>query len=214
MVLWIYLCIKAYQQRKSLPWGFGIVIFGVLLSGYGIDINNSSTVFSINFLFVLILIGIFWNIDGARQLLQIRNMRDFLYFMIVGMIIGLILGVFLLLSGGGRFIQIDERFSLIGLIVLSLQVSTAEEYLFRGFLLGYLSKSGLNSAFGNVFQAVLFTAMHISRFSGNWISIFIIFLAAFVAGYFTLKYKNLVTAILMHNTVNMVAVVWWFITQS
>ena len=214
MVLWIYLCVRAYQERKSLPWGFSVVILGILVSGYSFYINIHHTVLPINLLFVLMVIGTIWNINDIRQLLNLRSKRDLFYSMVIGIILGLMLGVSLLLFSGGGYLQIDERFSLIGLIVLSIQISTAEEFLFRGFLLGYLSKSGLNTVASNVLQALAFTAMHILRFSTNWEAMFIIFLAAMMAGYFTLKDKHIMTAIFMHNTVNLVAIVWWYTIHS
>jgi membrane protease YdiL (CAAX protease family) len=213
MVLWIYLFLKAYLQRKPLPWGFGIVILGILVSGYSFYISIHHTVLPVNLLFVLMLVGILWNINDIGQLVRIRKKSDFFCSAILGIFVGLLLGILLLIFGGGGFIQIDERFSWIGLVVLSIQVSTAEEFLFRGFLLGYLKKSGLNTATSNVLQAIVFTAMHLLRFSSNWVATFLIFLAAMVAGYFTLKDKSIIMAIFMHNAVNMIAIIWWFTTH-
>lgn len=210
IVLWVFFSIRAYQLNNNPPWGFGIVILGVLISGYSLDINN----FSINLLFVLILIGAFWNINNIRQLIRVESAAVLLRYIAIGTITGLLSGFFLVLLQGMRYLQINGQYSLGVLIGSSMQVSVAEEFLFRGFLLGYLKKFNSKPLLGNAIQSLLFTAMHFSRYSDNWLIIAIIFSAGLIAGYFTLKNKSLIPAIFLHSMTNIVAVIWWFMAKA
>jgi membrane protease YdiL (CAAX protease family) len=209
--LWIYFYIRAFQLSINWPWGFVIVILGVLISGYGFNINNQSTSFTIDFLFVLMLIGVFWNINNIRKWIYDGDRANFARYIGIGSLIGLVLGSFFILSLGGNYLQIGNQHSWTALISTFLQISVSEELLYRGFFLSYLRKFNFNHIPANLIQSVLFTLLHVPRYSDNWLLLLATFFSGFVAGYFTLKNKNLITAFFLHIVVNLVAVVWWVI---
>ena len=70
--IWIYFFIYSFRRNLSWPWGFGILLASVLVSGQGITFKiNSVVYFWISASFVLALIGLPWNIGGIRNQIYI-----------------------------------------------------------------------------------------------------------------------------------------------
>jgi len=55
----------------------------------------------------------------------------------------------------------------------------------------------------------MFAVLHIPRYPGNWVAIFIAFLAGVIAGYITWKSNNLIPALILHIVFNLIVVAWW-----
>lgn len=212
ITLWVCFFIYSYRNNVKFPWGFSVVIIGIFVSGIGYHFhNNQVTVFSLSLPFFVCLIGMLWNINNIRSQFCIRNIWEFLRFIGIGLISGLLFGFFVMMTQGMSYIQADAQYTSFALITNSIQTSMAEEFLFRGYFLSYLRKYEFNQISAIVFQSLMFTVLHIPRYSGDWTAIFIIFLSGVVAGYLTWKSNNLVPAFVLHIVVNLIAVIWWLV---
>lgn len=77
-----------------------------------------------------------------------------------------------------------------------------EEFIFRGFLFGYLEKLGLQSQAASVGQAILFWMLHYTRI-GSPITFFIsIPLLTLATSFVAKRYKQIFPSIIVHVTVN------------
>lgn len=210
--LWAYFFIHSYQHSVSPPWGFSIVIAGVFVSGYGYTFYVTQVgLISINLLFLVSLFGILWNIENIREQFHIRKTRDFLRFLGIGLIIGLLFGISQMVLLGTEYFRINPGFSTIALIASIIQISVAEEILNRGYFLSYLRRYGFNPTCAIVFQSLMFTAMHVSRYSDDWLALCSILFMGIVAGYITWKSNNLMPAIALHTVINLIGIVWWLV---
>lgn len=95
--------------------------------------------------------------------------------------------------------ELGDVVSVIGFIATVIVAPIAEEILFRGLILGELTKC-FNVHIAIVLQAVLFGVMH-----GNIIWATIAFLSAVLYGYFIKKYESIFTSILGHMSVNLLS---------
>jgi membrane protease YdiL (CAAX protease family) len=203
----------SYQHSVSRPWGFGIVIIGFLVSGYGyLFYIPRVTFFSINLLFLVSLFGLLLNVNNIREQFCVRSPGELLRFLAVGLTLGLVLGFSQRALLGIESFRMDPRFSPIAMIATIIQVSIAEEILHRGYFLGFLRKFGFKSMYAIVFQSLIFAATHVAGYSGNWVALGNVFLVGFVANYLTWKNNNLIPAIILHLTGNLMGIVWWLIT--
>lgn len=95
--------------------------------------------------------------------------------------------------------ELGDVVSVIGFIATVIVAPIAEEILFRGLILGELTKC-FNVHIAIILQAVLFGVMH-----GNIIWATIAFLSAVLYGYFVEKYKSIFTSVLGHMSVNLLS---------
>ncbi len=95
--------------------------------------------------------------------------------------------------------ELGDMLSVVGFIATVIVAPIAEEILFRGLILGELTKC-FNVHIAIVLQAVLFGIMH-----GNIIWATIAFLSAVLYGYFIKKYESIFTSILGHMSVNLLS---------
>lgn len=216
MVLWVYFFIYSYRHKVIFPWGFSIVIVGILVSGIGYHYyNNKVVVFSINFPLAVSLIGILCNINNVQNQFYVRNLREFLRLIGIGLISGLLLGFVLgITAQGAKYFQIPSQYTVAALIAIGVQGSLAEELLFRGYFLGYLRRYEFNTIFAILLQALIFAFLHIPLYVDNWKALFVIFLTGVTTGYFTWKNNNLVSAIVLHIVANLVALLLWMLSAK
>jgi len=214
IVFLTYFVVYSYRHNISFPWGIGIVIAGILVSGYGYEFGNIQDmrvmiVFSIDLSFSVGLLGVFWNINNIREQFCIKNLEENFHFIVLGLILGLLFGFSQTAIKGLEYFQSNARFTPTALITSLIQTSIAEELIFRGYFLSYLRKYGLNPINAIVFQSLAFAILHISINVGDWISLALILLVGVVTGYFTWKSNNLIPAITFHIVSNLVGAVWW-----
>jgi membrane protease YdiL (CAAX protease family) len=209
IILWILFFIYSYRHKLVFPWGFSIVVVGVLVSGRGLAYHGSADkiVFSFDLMFIVCLFGILWNINNIREQFQDTNIRKVLFFIGIGLLLGSMFGLLFIIAQATKYIQTDARYTSVALTAIVIQSSLAEEILFRGYLLSYLRKYGFSQIPSIVLQSLIFTILHITRYSDNWIMSCVLFLFGITAGYFTLKNKNLGTALTMHAVNNLIGVV-------
>lgn len=94
----------------------------------------------------------------------------------------------------------------LGLVVLLAPI--AEEFAFRGFILGFFNNIFKNFYIANILQAILFSLFHWSAYGMGLQAAFIgagIF--GIIAGYVALKRNSIVPCIVMHGIFNL-----WIIT--
>lgn len=209
---WIYFFIYSHQhkERSISPWGYSIVIIGIIVLNFGIPIFYEQVViFSINLSLAIGLIGVFLNISNIIDLFSFRNKGGIFCFVGIGLLSGLLLGLHFITPEGIKYVQVSPKYTPIALIASTIQISIAEEILFRGYFLSYLRKCELNQIFAIVFQALIFTFLHIPKFLGDWTAVFINFLFEITAGYVTWKSNSLYPAIILHMSTNLMAVIWW-----
>jgi membrane protease YdiL (CAAX protease family) len=207
--VWLFFFIYSFRNNINRPWGFGIVLAGFLVSGYGFAFYVSQFgFFHINYRFLVCLIGVFLNINNIREqfYIQYRRVYDFLG---GGLVLGLFLGFSQSTLLGFENFKLDSRFIPFAIMVSIVQVSIAEELLYRGYLLSFLAKYGFGSIHAIVFQSLVFTGAHLPGYWGNWIALCNVFLLGFVASYITWKTNNLLPAIVMHLAGNLIGFVWW-----
>lgn len=204
-VFWIYFLIYAYRNKLSLPWGFGIVIIGVRLAGLEIGYPNS---ISVDLPFLASLFGVLWNITNIRKQILVQSILETLYLIGIGLVFGLLLGIPLAASMGIEHFQNFSQFSSVHLVTSSILGSIGEELLFRGYFLSYLRKYGFHPLVAIVLQALVFTAGHTGRNSGNWVALGIIFLVGTITGYITWRSNKLFSACTLHIVANLVGVIW------
>jgi membrane protease YdiL (CAAX protease family) len=210
IVLWVYFFFYSYHHKDIFPWGFSIVFVGLLVTGLSYRVYaNQVVVFSIEFSLVVSLIGILLNVNEIRNQLYVEDRGKFLHFTGIGLAAGLLFGNFFILAQGTKHFEVDSRYAVIAYVASSIQASMAEELLFRGYLLSYLRKYEINPVFSVMFQAVIFAILHIPRYPGNWIVIFIVFLTGVTAGLLTWESSNLASALVLHIAFNLLVVVWW-----
>jgi membrane protease YdiL (CAAX protease family) len=210
IVLWIYFFIYSYRHRDGFPWGFSLIFIGLLLTGAKYRIyDHQVEVFAIDFSLIVSLIGILWNVNNIRSQFHIRDKGEIIRLTGIGLVSGLLLGIFFILAQGTQHFQVDPRFTITTYIASSIQASISEELLFRGYLLSYLRTYKVNPIFSVIFQALMFAVLHIPRYPGNWVAIFIAFLAGLIAGYITWKINNLIPALILHIVFNLIVVAWW-----
>lgn len=95
--------------------------------------------------------------------------------------------------------ELGDIVGVIGFITTVIVAPLSEEVLFRGLILGELTKC-FNVHIAIILQAVLFGVMH-----GNIIWATIAFLSAVLYGYFVKKYKSIFTSVLGHMSVNLLS---------
>lgn len=212
LVLWVYFFVYSYRHKDIFPWGFSIVFIGLLVTGLRYRVyGNQVVVFSIEFSLVVSLIGILLNVNQIRSQLYIKDGGEFLHFTGIGLAAGLLFGFFFILAQGTKHFEVDSRYAVTAYIASSIQASMAEELLFRGYLLSYLRKYKINLVFSVLFQALIFAVLHIPRYPGNWIVIFIVFLTGVTAGLLTWENSNLNSALVLHIAFNLLVVLWWLV---
>ena len=209
ILFWIYFFIYAHHHHISPPFGFSLVVVGVLAAGFGFNFfnNRQETIFSINLLFLLSLFGLVGNINNIREQIATKTIGELIRFIGIGLACGFIFGISVLLHDIEPTHPLVSRFTFPALIAYSTQVSIGEELLFRGYCLSYLRRSGCNPIAAIIIQSLLFSFWHIPKYWGDWISIIIVFLIAFVAAFLTWKNNNLIPAFLLHITINLIVVV-------
>jgi membrane protease YdiL (CAAX protease family) len=208
-----YFIVYSYRHNVGFPWRVGIVIVGILVSGYGytfggIQDSRVMIVFSINLSFVVGLLGVLWNINNIQEQFYIKKSGKLFLFIGIGLMLGFLLGFFQYAIKGLGVIQDNSRFTLTAIVASIIQISIAEEIIFRGYFLSYLRKYGFNPINGIIFQALAFAILHISN-NASWVSLCLILLVGIVTGYLTWKSNNLIPAIILHVVDNLVGVVWW-----
>ncbi|MCI0550302.1 MAG: CPBP family intramembrane metalloprotease [Anaerolineae bacterium] len=209
ITLWIYFFIHSYRRKIPLPWGFGIVIAGILLSGTGIPVyHNHVVVFFITLPFAVGLVGTVWNINDIKNQLHVRGIGEFLRFVGIGLTYGLLFGFIIVIAQVPKYVEVPAQYTITALIAIGIQASIAEELLFRGYFLGYLRKYELNRISVIVIQALIFAIFHVPLYLGNWIALSIIFLIGVTAGDLTWKSNNLIPAFVLHIVLNLIAVIW------
>ena len=209
ILFWMYLIIYSYRHReKSIsPWGFGIVIIGILLKGQTFGYFDQIVVFRIDIALVVSLFGVLWNINNIRNLFFTRNFGVFFRNLGLGLLFGLLL--YLRSPQNINYIQVDyQSGTLFALIAYVIQASMAEELLYRGYILGYLRKCEINPIISILFQALIFILAHFSQDTGNWMYILEVFMVGITTGYLTWRSNNLVPAFVLHSITNLVAVFW------
>jgi len=107
-----------------------------------------------------------------------------------------------------EYLQTSTDYTPFALAFVSMQKSTAEEFLNRGYLLSYLRKYRFNLLIAIILQSLIFTSFHILLYSYNWVLLSIIFLFGITGGYLTWKSENLIPASIMHIVVNLFSVAW------
>ncbi len=212
IILWIYFFVSSYRHNTGFPWGFSIVVIGVLVSGRGLTYHESAAtiVISLDLMFVVCLIGMLLNINNIWEQFQVANLWKVLSFIGIGLLAGLFFGLLFITMQATKYIQADARYTSVALITIIVQTSMAEEILFRGYFLGYLRKYGLNSMLSVMLQSLIFTALHITRYSDNWTILCVGFLFGIVTGYSTLKNNNLITALTIHIVTNLMGIMYSF----
>lgn len=210
--IWIYFIVYSYLHRSGWPWGFSILLIAVPFSKYGFSFYDDNIVlFYVSFPFVIILVGLLWNIVGIRNQLCVRNTRRVLIFSGIGLLLGLLEILLFFAAGGMEYIEYtqgDFQYSVFAIIAATIQKSIAEEFAFRGYLLGYLKKYKFSPLLAILFQSFVFTVLHIVRYSDNWVLLFVVFFFGNLAGYITWKSNNLIPASIMHVVVNLFPVIW------
>lgn len=210
IALWIYLFIYSYRFRIIFPWGFMIIVLGVLVSGIGYSFyRNQVVVISISFPFIVGLLGVLWDISGIRDQFYVRNTKDGLGFIVKGIISGLLLGIIFMIAVQESEYIIDPRYSAFAYIYIGIQAGIAEELLFRGFLLNYLRAYKVNYIIAIFFQALIFVLLHLQSYLDNLPAILVVFVMGIMAGFLTWKNNNLVPALVLHIVFNLITVVWW-----
>lgn len=213
IILWIYFFFLSYQRKTYYPWGFCIVLIGILISGYGYSFrdSNNTTMFSMDLSFALTVLGIFVNVGYLRNQVNIKPSKEFFNFIALGILFGVLSGfVSLVVLPPNDYMQLNVINRTITSVLLSLiQISIAEEILFRGYLLNYLKQYEFNSKFVIVFQALIFTFLHFSRYVENWIMLLTIFVWSCIVGYLVWKSENLISAFCSHILFGLVPVLWW-----
>lgn len=92
------------------------------------------------------------------------------------------------------------------LLVVCVAVPVIEEFVFRGCLLGGLSRH-ISFGWANIIQATVFAAMHY-----NAKTFWYLFVLAIIAGTLAKQTRGLLISILMHAAVNMIFV--WMVLQA
>jgi membrane protease YdiL (CAAX protease family) len=210
LAFWIYLLIFSYRYKNMSPWKFGVVIVGILVSGINYSFyDNQIIVFSISLPLVVSLAGILWNSNNTLQQFHVKNIGELLRYIFIGIVFGLLLESFSIIAQVPKNFEVPTEYTTIALVAIGIQTSVAEEFLFRGYLLSYLRKCEFNRFFTITFQALMFAALHVPLYFGNWISLLIIFLIGWTGGFLTWKNNNLISAIALHMTFNFSGIIWW-----
>jgi membrane protease YdiL (CAAX protease family) len=208
IVIGAYFFIYSFRKNVGYPWGFGLVLAGGLLNGNGfIFQDNGVTVFWISASFLICLLGLTCNIVDIQNQVYIKDVRKVGFFSSVGLLLGVILMPFFAADQGIDSIQSIAKYTPFALLIGMMQLSVAEEFLFRGYLLSYLRKYAFSSHIAILFQALIFTVFHTRRYSDDWILLLVTFLFGFLAGYLTWKSDSLIPASLMHISINLFAVI-------
>jgi membrane protease YdiL (CAAX protease family) len=209
--LWIYMFIFAHRYGLALPWGFSILFVGISLSGLGYAFHdNGTTVFSIDFMLSICLIGVLLNINNIRDQLKIEDIRKVLRFIGIGLLCGLFVGLFSMVITGGKYIQVNNSSTPFALVISAIETSVAEELLLVGYFLGYLRKYGFNPVLSVTLQSLLFTVLHIPRYSADPMTIFLVLLSGVMSGYIAWKSNSLLPSFGLHVVVNLIAFAWWY----
>lgn len=213
IALWMYFFIYSHKHDISSPWGFAVVIAGLLTSSYGFAYYIAQVVFiKINFVFLVSLLGVFLNINNIREKFYVRNMREFLRFSGVGLVLGLLLGFSVRTIIGFENLEQYPDYAPFAIIGILIQISIAEEILHRGLFLNFLTKYGFKPLYAIMFQSVIFTAGHVPAYSGHWSALWIVFLFGVVTNYITWRGNNLISVIILHLVSNLMGIVWWLVT--
>jgi membrane protease YdiL (CAAX protease family) len=213
IALWIYFFIYSYKHNISYPWGFGVTIAGLLVSSYGFAFYVTQVVFiQINFVFLVSLFGVILNIINVREQFYIQNMEELLRFFGKGLILGLLLGFPIRLIIGFEDLQAYPQYIPIAIVAIVIQVSIAEEIIHRGLFLKFLVKYGFKPMYAIAIQSLIFTAGHVPAYSNHRMALWIVLLFGVVANYLTWKTNNLIPAIVLHLTANLIGIVWWLVT--
>lgn len=208
--IWIYFFVYSYRRKAEFPWGMIIVVVGILVSGIDYYISYDKVVIlSISIPLVVSLIGVVWDINNIRRQFYSRSASDFLHFVVTGLIYGSLLAVFFIAIQGTKDIAVDPRYTYTAIIATVIQGGVAEELLVRGFLLSYLRRYECYYTFSIVLQALIFSFLHYSTYSNNWMALSIIFLIGTIAGHLTWKNNNLVSAFVLHIVFNLITTIWW-----
>ena len=208
VAIWIYFFIDSYRHKSGWPFGFFILFVGISVSGLKLTFYSDGVVFfSINSLFIIVLIGLLVNIADIQNQVYILDNNKTLFFSGIGLLFGLLFGFLFMVAKITDYLPGSADYTPLALVVDSIQNSVAEEFLFRGYLLSYLRKYKFNLLFAMILQSFIFTILH-TRYSDNWILLAIIFLLGTIGGYLTWKSSNLIPASVMHIVVNLFAVVW------
>jgi membrane protease YdiL (CAAX protease family) len=202
------LFVRSHCRKNSSLWGFVIVVTGIFMYGIGYHFyDNQILIYSINLSLVISLIGVLFNVNNIQDQFRIRSTKEFLYFFGIGLISGLIFGYFTAAIKGSRIIEPNLHATVFALLSISLQLSVAEEILIRGYLFNHLIICKFSKFFALIFQAMIFTFTHFTRYWGDWVSLSIVFLLGLTAGYFTLKNNSLFPAIFLHVSANLTATI-------
>lgn len=215
VALWVYFFIYSYKHEISRPWGFVIVIVGLLASSYGFAFYLAQVIFiKINVVFLVSLFGVFLNIKNIQEQFYLRNIGEFFGYLGVGLILGLLLGFSIRAIIGFEDLQLYPEYAPTAIVGIVIQVSIAEEILHRGLFLRFLTTYGFKPMYAIIVQSLIFTAGHVPAYSGSghWMALWIIFLLGLVANYLTWKSNNLISPIILHLTTNLMGIVWWLIT--
>lgn len=135
------------------------------------------------------------------------NLKDLLKYLLLGISIALFLFLLLIVFGFNYKIsnlnQIDVL-TFVGYLFNNLSLSaTIEEFLFRGFVLGYLlHKTKLQPFLAILSQALLFWVPHLHQYQNPFLLQLSIPIFGFVMGWFTYKTANITTGIIAHAIYN------------
>lgn len=209
LIIWIYFFIYSHWHRIGYPWGYSIVFTVIFIPRLNIITFQFGdySLFSIDPWFVLTFIWVFFNINDIQKQIAITDIKKFLYQCLAGIILGILSLILFTTALEKEIILGIPNHITFAFLIERLQISAAEELLFRGYLLGYFLKYRINPFIAIILQALFFTGLHIPIYRDNWAILIIIFIIGIFTGSITWKSNNLIPAILIHIIVNMFLVI-------
>jgi membrane protease YdiL (CAAX protease family) len=170
-------------------------------------VDDSFGEWAINIFFWVTSIALFYCLLKERMW-NLAKESNAIGHIFIGLVFGVILSFFLKVIPGyvaGLGITISES-SLINFftsIIIDLQHSAIfEELLFRGFLVGYLTKNGISEKKILFIQSFLFWIAHVSIISQGFGFFIALPLGSIVLGYLAQKHKSILPSLLAHILYN------------
>lgn len=197
LIIWGYLYYSSLSRDLEKPLFFGVVILIILLLGTWINLFG---IIYINISLAVLIVAL--PFARKEQFLDFGIGRSVApTYIIVGILVGIVFGILYLV-----FTFSSIKFSLITFpsLIKILQISVIEELIFRGLLLGYMRRGGVNSSVANFVQAVIFLGGHLGANPLQW-DIVLVVLFAWIAGLFVIKTKSVKAPIVMHFVANMIS---------
>lgn len=205
-LIWIYLFIYSFRYGTHKPWGFIVILVGVFVAGHDFYYRYGGyVVLSVNSLFVIVVISVLFNLGNIQEFIFAYR-EKLLFFNVLGLSSGLLIGFLLSILIIKLYPVLSEAsYTPLSMIFYSIQVSLAEEILFRGFFLNYLKQFKFHPFLAVFLQAIIFTLLHAPRYLFNWIPILLVFAMGIFAGLITWKSNSLIPAFCMHVAANLLS---------